>query len=205
MPVVCINWETIHLHGERWIAHLRLRHQLFVERQGWDVPTFRGMEHDQFDTPAAQYLLWLDDAGDTRGAARLIPTTRPYMVQQLWPDLVPGDLPRSDTVWEATRFCCDPLLELRTRRRAVTEILSAVYEYGITNGIQQYLVVMPVRLLRTVLMKAGCHVQVLGPKRILGSLPAAAALAVTPEVLAEIRRRGQLHSPALRTDMALAA
>lgn len=206
MSVVCLNWETIHLHGERWISHLRLRHRLFVERQGWDVPTFRGMEHDQFDTPAAQYLLWLDDAGDTRGVARLIPTTRPYMVQQLWPDLVPGELPQSDSVWEATRFCCDPSLEPRTRRRAVAEILSAVYEYGITSGIERYLVVMPVRLLRAVLMKAGCQVSVLGPKRTLGNLPAAAAyLSVTPEVLAEIQRRGRIRAPVLRTDMLTAA
>ncbi len=61
MTVVSLSWETAHLHGETWISHHRLRHRLFVERQGWEIPTYRGMEYDEFDTPAAQYLLWVDD------------------------------------------------------------------------------------------------------------------------------------------------
>ena len=95
MPVVCLNWETAHLHGEAWIAHHRLRHRLFVERRGWDLPTHRGMEYDEFDTPAAWYLLWLDGQGETRGAVRLLPTTRPYMLQTLWPQLLRGVPPES--------------------------------------------------------------------------------------------------------------
>lgn len=49
MTVVCLSWETAHLHGETWISHHRLRYRLFVERQGWDVPSYKGMEHDEFD------------------------------------------------------------------------------------------------------------------------------------------------------------
>lgn len=206
MSVVCLNWETVHLHGEAWISHHRLRHRLFVERQGWEVPSYEGLEHDEFDTPAAQYLLWLDDAGKTRGVARLLPTTQPYMIQKLWPDLIEEQPPTSDCVWEATRFCCDSSLDAATRRRIVAEIICATQEFGLARGIRRYLTVMPQRLLKHVLERAGCEVEVLGPERVLGNLPAvAASLAIRPDILAEIRRRGALAGPALRSDLSVAA
>lgn len=190
------------MHGEAWISHHRLRHRLFVERQGWDVPTVRGLEHDEFDTPAAEYLLWVDDEGDTRGVARLLPTTRPYMLQKLWPDLVPGKLPESESVWEATRFGCDRNLDAATRRRAVAEILCAMQEFGIMRGINGYLAVMSSRLLKCVVVKAGCQVKVLGPERTFGHLPAAAAyLTISPEVLGELRRRADIAGTVLRADV----
>jgi acyl homoserine lactone synthase len=203
---VCLNWETAHLHGERWISHHRLRYQLFVERQGWDIPSYRGMEHDEFDTPAAQYLLWLDDQDHTRGVARLLPTTRPYMVMKLWPDLIPGELPESDRVWEATRFGVDHKLHAATRRRAIPEFLCAMQEFGIAHGIRRYLVVMSKRLLKCVVVRAGWPVTVLGPELPLGQLPACAAyLAVAPETLGEMRRRASIIGPVLHTDMSAAA
>jgi acyl homoserine lactone synthase len=134
LSVLCLNWETAHLHGEAWIAHHRLRHRLFVERQGWDVPTVHGLEHDEFDTPAAQYLLWMDKNAVIRGVTRLLPTTRPYMLKKLWPDLVEGELPDSAAVWEATRFGCDHTLDASTRRRAVAELLCAMQEFGLGQG-----------------------------------------------------------------------
>lgn len=200
MTVVCLNWETAHLYGGAWISHHRLRHRLFVERQGWEVPTYRGMEHDEFDTPAAQYLLWVDDKGDTRGVVRLLPTTQPYMLKKLWPDMISGEPPESDCVWEATRFGCDQTLDEPMRRRVVAEILCAMQEFGIQHGISRYLAVMPPRLLRCVVVKAGCKVNVLGPERMLGNFPAAAAyLAIAPEVLTEVRRRASIAGPVLRT------
>src|SRR5436190_10638472 len=57
MSTVCITWENAHLHGEAWISHHRLRYRIFVERQGWAVPTYNGLEYDEFDTPAARYIL----------------------------------------------------------------------------------------------------------------------------------------------------
>lgn len=206
MGVVCLNWENAHLYGETWISHHRLRHRLFVERQGWDVPSHNGLEHDEFDTPAAQYLLWLDEHNETRGVARLIPTTRPYMVEKLWPDLVPGPLPASKTVWEATRFGCDRTLDARTRRRAVAEILCALHEFGLEHGIKRYLAVMPVRLFKSVVIKAGCQVSMLGRVKELSGLPTTAGyLSVSHGVLQEMRRRGSIAGSVFRRDMAAAA
>lgn len=206
MSVLCLNWETAHLHGETWISHHRLRHRLFVERQRWDVPSVRGLEHDEFDTPAAQYLVWNDEVGEVRGVARLLPTSRPYMVQKLWPDLVSGELPASDAVWEATRFGCDQSLPAAARRRAVAEMLCAMQEFGLARGIESYLAVMPLRLLKCVVVKAGCEVSIPGPPRMIGRFPTVAAyLAVSTAVLGELRRRAAIAGPVLRTDVSVAA
>lgn len=206
MGVVCLNWETIHRHGEAWISHHRLRHRLFVERLGWDVPSYAGMEYDQFDTPWTQYLLSVDDAGSTCGMVRLLPTTRPYMLQRLWPDMVRETLPKSDAVWEATRFGCDRTLDPRTRRRVVNEILCAALEFGVQRRVKGFLVVMPVGLLRSVIARAGYRVRLLGGERMLGHLPAAAAyLEVSPEVLLRVRRRCSLPGPLLPAELSVAA
>jgi acyl homoserine lactone synthase len=206
VTVVCLNWETVHLHGETWISHHRLRYRLFVERQGWDVPSYNDLEHDEFDTPAAQYLVWTDDAGEVRGVARLLSTVRPYMVKKLWPDMICGELPQCDSVWEATRFGCDQSLSPSMRRKAVAEMLCAMQEFGIMHGINLYLAVMPVRLLKCVVVKAGCEVRILGPARRIGRFPTVASyLTVSADVLGELRRRAGVGGPVLRNDVLIAA
>ena len=206
MPVVCLNWETAHLHGEAWIAHHRLRHRLFVERQQWEVPAFRGLEYDEFDTPAAQYLVCLDGKLEIRGVARLLPTTRPYMVKTLWPELVPEELPESDAVWEVTRFGCDHNLEPKGRRRAVAEILCAMQEFGLQRGMDGYLVVTSRQLLKRVVVNAGCAVTVLGPERTLGQRPAIAGyIHVRRETLDAMRRRAGIAGAVLRPEISVAA
>ena len=206
MPVCCLSWETAHLHGETWIAHHRLRHRVFVEREGWTVPSYNGLEHDQFDTPAARYLVWLDQQQEVKGVIRLLPTTRPYMLEVLWPEMVAGSLPRTSAAWEATRFGCDRGLDTALRRRAVAELLAAMQEFGLAQGVRRYLAVMPVRLLEHVVVKAGCDVRPLGPARKIGRFPTvAASLAVSPEVLAEIRRRAALGQPSLGNAVSIAA
>lgn len=206
VAVLCINWETAHLYGDAWISHHRLRYRLFVQRQGWSVPSFRDLEHDEFDTPAARYLVWTDKAGKVRGATRLLPTVRPYMVQKLWPELVAEPLPASDAVWEATRFGCEHSLTPVERRRAVAELLCAMQEFGLGNGIELYLAVMPLRLLKCVVIKAGCEVRLLGPPRQVGRFPTVAAyLTVSGRVLAELRRRAGIAAPVLPASVSQAA
>ena len=202
MPIVCLDWETVHLHGEAWISHHRLRHRVFIERQGWKVPTYRGFEYDEFDTPAAKYILWLDNQGHARGVTRLIPTTRPYMVQTLWPQLVDGELPQMDSIWEASRFGCDRNLDSATRRQIVTELICSCQEFGVANGIRKYLSVMPLVIFKHVIMAAGCPVTILGSaKRMEHHYVGAGYIDVSPKTLAAVRdrvgRRGFESAPPL--------
>lgn len=206
MSVVCLDWDTAHAYGKALISHHRLRHRLFVERLGWNLPTHNGLEYDQFDTPAAKYLLWLDEGGAARGVTRLIPTTGAYMVKEVWPDLVDDLLPASGSIWEATRFGCDRDLEPALRRRVVAELICACQEYGVRHDIQRYLSVMPVRIFRQVIAAAGCPVELLGPIRMLGNHKTAAAyISVSPDVLATVRQRLDIAAPVLKQTPRLAA
>ena len=85
MRTVSITWANAHQHGEAWISHHRLRYRMFVERQKWSVPSYKQIEYDEFDTPAA--TIYTDGCWSTTARlvpSRLIPTTRPYMVESLW-------------------------------------------------------------------------------------------------------------------------
>ena len=197
MPIVCLSWETAHLYGEAWVSHHRLRYRAFVERQAWNIPSHNGLEYDQFDTPAAKYILWLDKNGQARGATRLIPTTRPYMLQTVWPHLMIRRPPESDDIWEASRFACDHDLDPQTHRMVVLDLICACQRFGLENGIGSYLSVMPLGVYRNVLEAAGCHVMLLGPSQKMGRHRiAAASIAVSRSILAAIRAQAALrHRP----------
>ena len=163
--------ETAHLLGDALPAMHRLRHKVFVERQRYDVPTYNGMEWDQFDTPAAIYLLWRDAEGEPRAVARLLPTTRRYMIEELWRDLIDsGGIPCQSNIWEATRFGVDRDLDAAQRKRALGELVCGCLEYGLQNGITEYLSVMPLHIIKRVLRGAGVIVNVLGSSKSLGGL-----------------------------------
>lgn len=128
------------------------------------------------------------------------------MLQKLWPELACGGLPESVAVWEATRFGCDPSLAPAVRRRVVNEILCATQEFGVQRRLKGFVVVMPVRLLKFVIARAGYSVKLLGGQRMLGNLPAAAAwLEVSPEVLFRVRRRCAIQGSVLPRDLSAAA
>ena len=206
MAIVCISWESAHLHGEAWISHHRLRHRIFVERQGWNLPSHNGLEYDQFDTPAATYVLWLDDRHQTRGVTRLIPTTRPYMIQSLWPELIRGPLPQSATIWEASRFGCDRDVDADTRRRVVAELICGCQEFGIANGIAKYIGVMPISIFHHVIGLAGCRVTRLGPTiQMQRQEIGAAYVDVCQTTLAAVRTRCAVRGPVVHPQLPLVA
>src|SRR4051812_6415839 len=108
--IVAVSIENAHLFGDVIPSIYRLRYHGFKQRQNYDVPCYKGMEYDTYDTPATTYIAWRDEENIVRGCVRLVPTTRPYMVEHLWPLAVTGALPRTPDVWEASRMCIDKSL-----------------------------------------------------------------------------------------------
>lgn len=86
----------------------RLRHRVFVEELGWEaLRRPDGLEIDQFDGDHAVHMLaW--DGRRLVGYQRLLPTTRAYLLSEIYPHLCDGDLPRADSVYEWTRIAVDP-------------------------------------------------------------------------------------------------
>lgn len=120
---------TAHHFQDALASQARLRHDVFVKRRGLPHSSYQGLEFDEFDTPAARYLVWRDDRRVVRGMARLLPTVRPYMLKSYWPFLVAdGRLPCSDGIVEVTRVCIDKSLPPASRRIVFPELLCAIQE-----------------------------------------------------------------------------
>lgn len=97
--------------GYLWrVANYRQR--VFVEQLGWQLDVRDGAESDQFDRRDTVYVAVEDAAGQIAGCARLLPTTRPYLLGEVFPQLLNGLPPPNDpTIWELSRFAC---MDLRT-------------------------------------------------------------------------------------------
>src|SRR6185437_6644996 len=81
-------------------------------RMGWDVHISPGgLEVDDFDTPEAVYLLCLNEYGRVIGNWRLLPTTGPYMIRDVWPEFLQSiNIREASDAWEASRFAVDSLM-----------------------------------------------------------------------------------------------
>ncbi|MCK1707735.1 MULTISPECIES: acyl-homoserine-lactone synthase [unclassified Bradyrhizobium] len=126
---------TAHHFQDALASQAKLRFEVFVRRRGLDHSSWDGLEFDEFDTPAATYLVWRDNERVVRGSARLLRTTTPYMLRSYWPHLVEdGVLPASVGIFEVTRVCVDKTVEPRVRATIFPELLCAIQEFILQNG-----------------------------------------------------------------------
>lgn len=129
--------KTAHHFGDALASQARLRYDVFVRQRGLDHLHYDELEYDEFDTPAAYYLVWRDPRQIVRGLIRLLPTDRPYMIKSVWPHVIEDrQLPETPEVWEITRVCVDRTYEAKSRLRIMPELLCAVQEFFLSNGIK---------------------------------------------------------------------
>lgn len=139
----------------------RLRYRVFHERLGWRVAVDGGLERDSFDDLDPYYLLACDDRGNLVGTWRMLPTTGPYMLRDVFPHLLDGsEAPRDAAIWEGSRFAVDCLshrkIGLGTPGKITGEIFAAVVEFGLALGLREIVTVYDRRIAR-LLPRIGCH------------------------------------------------
>lgn len=84
----------------------RDRADQFKTRLGWDVHVdVHGQEKDQYDDLNPLYVIWEEEDGSHGGSMRVMPTTGPVMVNDVFGHLTGGRPIRSPLIWEVTRFC----------------------------------------------------------------------------------------------------
>jgi acyl homoserine lactone synthase len=142
----------------------RYRYRVFIEQLGWPMPCADGQELDEFDTPSTTYLLARNEQGQTVGTARLLPTTQPYLLAEVFPQLMGGlPLPRSDTVWELSRFAAVDLEAAQGHALSAfsspvaVELLQQAIRSASDHGAERLITVSPIgveRLLRRAGFKA---------------------------------------------------
>jgi len=132
------------------------------------VPYVRSMEYDQYDNPAAYYLVWRDKNNIARGVSRLYPTDRPYMLKDVFSYLVDKiELPSTHTVWEGSRFCVDQSLPPEQRKRVIQEIMLAYLEFGLKMGIKRFIGIMLPAYWRNIFISNGWDVDFLGDAKVV--------------------------------------
>jgi len=160
----------------------RLRARVFGDRLGWDVNIRNGRERDQFDDLHPAHVVSINDEGDVVGCMRLLQTTGPHMLADVFHSILDGEAPiRSSQVWEATRFCVDTKKLGRGRGRntvsyVTSEVMIGSFEYAKMAGVLDSIAVID-PVMNRVLQRSGNEpYDYLGTPKPMGKVVAMAAL-----------------------------
>jgi N-acyl-L-homoserine lactone synthetase len=164
----------------------RNRAEVFHERLGWEVVVQDGRERDRFDDENPLYLISIDPySGEYWGSLRLLPTTGPNMLRDVFPFLLSeGEFIESATIWESSRICAVAVEGQQRSKNGVNlalgELLAGIGEVAIIAGLTQIVSVFDARIYR-VLRAAGCAPQIIGKPRRIGDTMSYAGLFDTGE------------------------
>lgn len=153
------------------------RHEVFVELLQWVLNTPEGIEQDQFDRQDTVYVVARNDEGRINGCARLLPTTKPYLLGEVFPELLNGLTPPSSSeVWELSRFAAVDVSDMPASPRgqmsspiAVALLRDAIQVAG-RLGARRLITVSPIGVER-LLRAAGFHAHRAGPPMVVGGHP----------------------------------
>lgn len=150
----------------------RLRYHVFHQRLGWDVTVCDGLERDRFDNDHAIYMVTINDTNALSGGWRLLPTTRDYMLSDVFPQLLRGERPPCDRrIWEISRFAVDTKKGAHTAAFSLGEtaglLLVDAVRFAIEHNITRYVLVTSVAVER-LLIGTGILLHRFGPPSRIG-------------------------------------
>jgi len=149
------------------------RHKIFIERLGWTLPVEDGLERDQFDHRDTLYVVAREVNGAICGCARLLPTTEPYLLSEVFPHLLAGaPVPRAQNVWELSRFAAattspDSTMDAAANTR---NLLAAAVRSAAEQGATRLITVSPLGIER-LLHRMGVHAHRAGPPTLADGKP----------------------------------
>ena len=172
-----ISGKTVGLSQNLFAKISSYRHKVFVETLGWQLQTKNGLELDQFDRPDTVYVAAQDDEGNVTGCARLLPTDHPYLLGEVFPQLMNGLMPPcTPDVWELSRFAA---MDFNNRTSSAlgqfsstvaVRLLQESIACAASHGAKRLITVSPVGIER-LLRKAGFHAHRAGPPMVIGGHP----------------------------------
>lgn len=153
------------------------RHDVFVDMLGWELDTPHGYEQDQFDREDTVYVVVKNKERRITGCARLLPTTRPYLLGEVFPDLLNGlPPPCAPDVWELSRFAAVDVKNASGSARnklsspVAVELLQGAIQIASSLGAKHLITVSPVGIER-LLRQAGFRAHRAGPPMVIGGHP----------------------------------
>ena len=163
--------ETGRDASRRLEGMFKLRHEVFKERLAWEVGSQGGRERDLFDDLDPVYIVCEQD-GDVLGSWRLLPTTKPYMLKDVFPELLHGmPAPEAPDVWEISRFAVSKRVcgndSLGTIKTVTNLLLEQLFTFAARRNISRIVAVADVRFER-ILKRAGLLTNRYGPPLQIG-------------------------------------
>lgn len=199
-------------HSDLINAMFRMRAAVFAERLEWDVTVTNGREIDRFDAEDPLYLLSVEErSGALQGAVRLLPTTGPNMLRDVFLLLVPGGAPESPLIWESSRFAINPaafdtvdrVLANHVVNRITVELLCGIVEVCQRAGIEHVVSVFDARMAR-IFRTIDCAFEIIGtPTRIGKTMTYAGVFDMSDQMRERLGEAGQLREPVLAAGTSL--
>jgi len=180
--IIIVDALNKHRFGSVLEEMHRLRARVFRDRLGWDVTIVDDMERDLFDDLNPAHVISLNQDGDVVGCMRLLQTTGPNMLSDVFYSILDGEAPlRSAQIWEATRFCVDTqkLAGGKTRNSisyVTSEVMIAAFEYAQKAGVLDAVAVIDPVMNRVLKRSGNAPYDYLGSAKPMGKVVAMAAL-----------------------------
>lgn len=190
-----VTRENRHLYTRRLDEMFRLRYEVFIEEEGWSLECEPPREMDQFDNDDAIYFLYFDGEDEIAATFRILPTTVPHLMSEVFSYLCSEKPPVGATIFEGSRVAVRK--KYREGGIVMQSMMAGIFEFCLLSGIDQltgifYLSVFTNRL------KKGADFRPLGPPtEVEGEMYIAFYRPVTIEALQESRRRLGLKGPML--------
>jgi len=145
------------------------RKKIFHDKLNWEVNHQNGLEFDYFDTLQPTYIVSRAKNIGVNGCWRFLPTTGPYMLQNIFPKLLRGEwAPNNKSTWEISRFAVDANTVDGYQQAVIhpvtLRILKKGYEVAMENDIQQFVAVTSLAMER-LLKKIGIPMRRFGDQK----------------------------------------
>lgn len=193
-------------HPALFDAMFRMRAAVFADRLGWDVTVVDGREVDRFDAEDPLYLLSTDEiTRELRGAVRLLPTTGPNMLRDVFGVLVPDGAVESPLIWESSRFAVNPNLAVGSTSHdpnhfvntVTVELLCGLVEATQLAGVEYIVSVFDARMAR-IFRAIDCRYELIGvPARIGKTMTYAALFEASDAMRRRLGSKAGLHESVL--------
>jgi acyl homoserine lactone synthase len=192
-------------------AMFKFRKQVFEDLLGWEVNSRDGIETDDYDALDPVYMIARSSQYHIQGCWRLLPTTGPYMLRDVFSEMLEGQpAPRDPQIWELSRLAVLPTERTERERNSLCPVtrgmFQSVTDFALRHGITRYVFVTSVGIER-MLKRMGVPVSRFGSGKAvrLGRvLSVVLWVEVNDQLVRAVFRQGAIP-PAKRADLSLAA
>lgn len=201
--IVVVQANNANEHRDLLTNMFRLRAHTFADRLKWAVEVVDGLERDKYDDQNPVYIIYTDRGmREVKGSLRLLPTTGPTLVADVFADTVP-DAARltAPSIWECTRFCIDERglasTDVEAVIRASGVLMAGLGEVALRSGISSIVGNFDAAMLR-IYRRIGVDVEVLGKAERFGRTVFLGLFPVSQSILDRVKARiGTAAAPAL--------